>query len=40
MSVMNGFRSDLIGKLLLFQPHILIYEFDSFKKNKKKLKES
>ena len=37
MSVMNGFRSDLIGKLLLFQPHILIYEFDSFKKNKKKI---
>ena len=37
MSVMNGFRSDLIGKLLLFQPHILIYEFDSFEKNKKKI---
>lgn len=37
MSVMNGFRADLIGKLLLFQPHILIYEFDSFEKNKKKI---
>ena len=37
MSVMNGFRTDLIGKLLLFQPHILIYEFDSFEKNKKKI---
>jgi len=39
MSVMNGFRSDLIGKLLLFQPHILIYEFSGFEKNKKKIVE-
>jgi len=37
MSVMNGFRSDLIGKLLLFQPHILIYEFEIYEKNKKKI---
>lgn len=34
MSVMNGFRTDLISKLLLFQPHILVYQFNDFEKNK------
>jgi len=30
MSVMNGFRSELINKLLLFQPHISVYQFSDF----------
>ena len=34
MSVMNGFRTDLINKLLLFQPHVLVYQFNDFEKNK------
>ena len=34
MSVMKGFRTDLISKLLLFQPHILVYQFNDFEKNK------
>jgi lipoprotein-releasing system permease protein len=39
MSVMNGFRTDLISKLLLFQPHILVYQFDDYENNKKKIKD-
>ena len=38
MSVMNGFRTDLIGKLLLFQPHIVVYQFDNYDKDKNKIK--
>ena len=40
MSVMNGFRTDLISKLLLFQPHILVYQFDDFEKSKFKIQKS
>ena len=40
MSVMNGFRTDLISKLLLFQPHILVYQFDDYENNKKKIKDT
>jgi lipoprotein-releasing system permease protein len=39
MSVMNGFRTDLIGKLLLFQPHIVVYQFDNYEKDKDKIKD-
>lgn len=39
MSVMNGFRTDLIGKLLLFQPHIVVYQFDNYQKDKDKIKD-
>ena len=40
MSVMNGFRTDLISKLLLFQPHILVYQFDDFEKSKFNIQKS
>ena len=39
MSVMNGFRTDLIGKLLLFQPHIVVYQFNNYEKDKDKIKD-
>ena len=37
MSVMNGFRTDLIGKLLLFQPHVLVYQFDNYEETKQNI---
>ena len=37
MSVMNGFRTDLIGKLLLFQPHVLVYQFDNYEEAKQNI---
>ena len=37
MSVMNGFRTDLIGKLLLFQPHVLVYQFDNYEETKENI---
>ena len=39
MSVMNGFRSELINKLLLFQPHISVYQFSDFDLAKDKITE-
>ena len=39
MSVMNGFRSELISKLLLFQPHISVYQFTDFELTKDKITE-
>ncbi len=39
MSVMNGFRSELINKLLLFQPHISVYQFSDFDLTKDKITE-
>ena len=39
MSVMNGFRSELINKLLLFQPHISVYQFSDFDLAKDKINE-
>ena len=39
MSVMNGFRSELINKLLLFQPHISIYQFSDFDLTKDKIND-
>lgn len=39
MSVMNGFRSELINKLLLFQPHISVYQFSDFNPTKDKITE-
>jgi len=39
MSVMNGFRSELINKLLLFQPHISVYQFSDFDFAKDKINE-
>ena len=38
MSVMNGFRTDLIEKLLIFQPHIVVNQFENYEKDKKKIK--
>ena len=40
MSVMNGFRSDLINKLLLFQPHISVFQISDFQKSKEEITES
>ena len=40
MSVMNGFRSDLINKLLLFQPHISVFQISDFQKSRDEIKES
>ena len=37
MSVMNGFRSELINKLLLFQPHISVYQFIDYDVTKNKI---
>ena len=37
MSVMNGFRSELINKLLLFQPHISVYQFIDYDVAKNKI---
>ena len=37
MSVMNGFRSELINKLLLFQPHISVYQFTDYDVTKNKI---
>ena len=39
MSVMNGFRSELINKLLLFQPHISVYQFSDFDLTKDKIND-
>ena len=39
MSVMNGFRSELINKLLLFQPHISVYQFSDFDFTEDKITE-
>ena len=39
MSVMNGFRADLIGKLLLFQPHVLVYQFDDYENSKQNIEK-
>jgi len=39
MSVMNGFRTDLIGKLLLFQPHVLVYQFDDYENSKQNIEK-
>ncbi len=40
MSVMNGFRTDLIGKLLLFQPHVLVYQFDNYEETKQNIQKN
>ena len=39
MSVMNGFRTELINKIVGFNSHITVYQFDNYEKDKDKIKD-